>query len=430
MNDLARELNTVLDNTVIGGMLSELGRSFYFPKGIVAQTAEAKKHANRFNATVGMAFNKGKPLYLPSIREELPSLDPERIFTYVTTTGDPELRELWMKEILRKNPDLSGKKTSLPLVVSGITHGLSLIADLFADTGDAVIIPDMYWGNYRLIFELRRKARIVTYPFFNSNNKFNLQALCDAIKEQDSRGRILIILNFPNNPTGYTPSGREAVKIASSLSDLAGQGIKMNVATDDAYFGLCYEDESYKQSLFSLLAGLHDNILAVKLDGATKEELAWGFRIGFLTFACPQLTDEHYEALIRKTMGLIRSSVSNASRPAQSLLVKALQHGSHQKEKERVFAIMRDRYRSVRKILSGGHMPANLQPLPFNSGYFMCFKLTKGNSEMLRQKLLHEKGIGTISIEGRYLRITYSLIDREDLNELFEAVFETAGKLT
>ena len=56
MNNLALELNKSLEGTSLISLLSDLGKNFYFPKGIVAQSAEAKKYAKRYNATVGMAY--------------------------------------------------------------------------------------------------------------------------------------------------------------------------------------------------------------------------------------------------------------------------------------------------------------------------------------------------------------------------------------
>ena len=55
---------------------------------------------------------------------------------------------------------------------------------------------------------------------------------------------------------------------------------------DDAYFGLFYHlgGESMTESLFGKLTGRHPNLLAVKLDGATKELFVWGLRCGFITF--------------------------------------------------------------------------------------------------------------------------------------------------
>ena len=59
MNPLADELNTVLEGTIAGRLLSNLGRRFYFPKGIIAQSTEAKKAATLANGTIGMAYAKG-----------------------------------------------------------------------------------------------------------------------------------------------------------------------------------------------------------------------------------------------------------------------------------------------------------------------------------------------------------------------------------
>jgi hypothetical protein len=58
-------------------MLSEVGKDLYFPKGILTQGAEAKEKAHRFNATIGMATEKGRTMYLPSVMADW-GLEPER----------------------------------------------------------------------------------------------------------------------------------------------------------------------------------------------------------------------------------------------------------------------------------------------------------------------------------------------------------------
>jgi hypothetical protein len=57
-------------------MLSGLGREFYFPKGILTQTAEARQKAKRFNATIGIAKEKGEPMFLPAVMDQLPAFSP------------------------------------------------------------------------------------------------------------------------------------------------------------------------------------------------------------------------------------------------------------------------------------------------------------------------------------------------------------------
>ncbi len=417
MNTIAQELNDVLEGTVVYELLSKFGKRFYFPKGIVAQSAEAKKKAHRFNATVGMATTGGVPMYLESVKRQVPGLTPAEMFPYAPTPGVLELREKWRKEMDRKNPSLKGKRTSLPLVTSGLTHGISTIADLFLDPGDPIIIPDMFWGNYRLIFEGRNLAEIKQFSFFNEEGSINLEALKNTISKITG-SKFAVILNFPNNPTGYSPTVKEAEGIVALLKQAAEDGKKILAITDDAYFGLFYEKATLKESLFGTFADLHENILAVKVDGATKENFAWGFRLGFLTFAARGLADEHLEALTKKTMGAIRASISNSSKMAQTLVLKSLPSATYWQEKEAGFEVLKARYHKVKEVLASYGDSSPLRALPFNSGYFMTF-LYKGNAEKLRVHLLDTYGVGTISIQEKYLRIAYSSVELDALEELY-----------
>ena len=110
------------------------------------------------------------------------------------------------------------------------------------------------------------------------------------------------------------------------LYEAAEEGRNLVVISDDAYFGLFYGDDLLKESLFARLAGLHQRILAVKVDGPTKEEYVWGFRTGMLTFAAHAFfsSDALYQALEKKAAGAIRSAISNCSHLSQSVLVKAM----------------------------------------------------------------------------------------------------------
>ena len=426
MNLLAQELNTILSGSIADHLFSDFGRRLYFPKGIVAQTAEAKQYAKKFNATVGMAFYQKEPIFLQKIQENFPKLTPRETVAYAPTPGDPELRKKWKEEIVRKNPAVDPDSISLPMVVSGLTNGIAHTADLFIDPEDTVIVPDMFWGNYRLIFEVRKSAKIVEFPFFTKNRGFNTEAMKEAILQNSRKGKVLVMLNFPNNPTGYSPTQKEAELCAQTLKECADKGIHICAVCDDAYFGLFYEEETYKHSLFSLLYNLHENILAVKIDGATKEDYVWGFRIGFVAFGNPAMTGEQYEALNKKLMGSIRSSISSSSRPAQSLLKNALKSPDYQKDKERYSSILRERYKKVLKALEAYSESRVLVPFPFNSGYFMCFKAEGISTEKLRTVLLKEKGIGTISIQDKYLRVAFSSVEDEDIQELYSDIYETA----
>ncbi len=424
-----QEANAALAGTVAERLLSRYGKRAYFPKGIIAQSAEAGRKAKRFNATAGMAFAEGQPIALPSIRSAVPELSPSELVGYSTTSGEPKLRELWKVQMVEKNPALAGVSTSLPLVTSGLTHGLSIVGELFLDPGDVVVIPDLAWENYRLMFEDRCEARFVTYPFFTRAGGFNASGLREALVREEPRGKAVVLLNFPNNPTGYSPTRDEAQAIVHVLGDMAERGLAILAVIDDAYFGLFFEEETCKESLFAYLAGLHRNLLAVKIDGSTKEDMVWGFRIGMVTYGARGFEAGHYAALENKTMGAIRATISMASRPAQVMLIRAMQTPTYREEKAAAVRLIEAKYRRVKQVMSARPAPPVLEPLPFNSGYFMCFRLKRGTAEQLRQRLLDDEGVGTIAMDERLLRIAFSAVNPDQIEELFATVYRVAQAL-
>ncbi|HAH60912.1 MAG TPA: hypothetical protein DCL73_02295, partial [Treponema sp.] len=407
LNPLAQELNNILKNTAVEALLSDMGVRMYFPKGIIAQSNDAKKAATKANGTIGMTVINGTTAILPSIQKSAPAFKPGELVAYAPTGGTPDLRKTWQEKMLQKNPLLKDKKISLPVVVPGLTAGISYVADLFLDGTKPLLTSDPAWDNYALVAETRRGAEFHQFQMFK-DGKFNIPALEKAVKEEAQKyGSVRLLLNFPQNPSGYSPTHEEVMEICRIVRETAETGAKLLIFSDDAYFGLDYEDNIEKQSLFAYLADIHENVLAVKADGPTKEDFAWGFRCGFLTFGCRGLTDEQYDALLKKLMGVIRSSVSCSSTPTQSMLMHAFSDPAHEEQKAFFRKLLETRYRAVRSFVDT-HKSDVIEPLPFNSGYFMSFHVNKVNAEDLRKKLLNEKGIGTISIDSRTLRVAFS----------------------
>ena len=137
MNPLATELNELLTqhSPHVLEMLSDLGKNLFFPKGILTQSAEAKEKAHKFNATIGIATEKGGPMFLQCIQDKLSAFDPKDIYPYAPPAGKPELRALWREKMLRENPSQRDKHFSNPIVTNALTHGLSIVADMFVDKG-------------------------------------------------------------------------------------------------------------------------------------------------------------------------------------------------------------------------------------------------------------------------------------------------------
>jgi aspartate/methionine/tyrosine aminotransferase len=428
-NPLAQELNKVIETATphVYNMLSTLGKSMYFPKGILSQGAEAKEKAHKYNATVGIATEHGGPMYLGVIQESLSEYDPKDLYPYAPPAGKLELRNVWKEKLFQENPSLKQKSFGTPIVTNALTHGLSIVADLFADAGDVLVVPDKFWGNYSLTFNIRRGSQTVTYPLFTSDQTFNAKAMTDALLSCKDKGKAILLLNFPNNPTGYTPSETEADEIVKGIAQAAEAGIDIVVITDDAYFGLFFEQESLKESIFGRLIGLHPRVLPIKIDGATKEEYVWGFRVGFITYGVEN--EEVQNALEKKTMGIIRGTISNCSHPAQTMILKALKAPQFAEQRAEKYGIMKARANRVKDILDSGKYADAFTYYPFNSGYFMCLQLKHVDAESLRLHLLDQYGVGTISLGKTDLRIAFSCVELEDLDELFELIYKGAKDL-
>jgi aspartate/methionine/tyrosine aminotransferase len=348
------------------------------------------------------------------------------VYPYAPAPGRPLLRDRWREKLLAENPGLRDKAFGQPIVTSAITHGLALVGELFADEGDAILMPDMLWGNYRLNFEVNMGASIRTFPFY-ADGGFNVAGFAaelDAAAEDNDK--IIVVLNFPNNPTGYMPTPAEGEGIVAALERRAQAGTKLVVVTDDAYFGLFYHlgGQSMTESLFARLCGLHENLLAVKLDGATKELFVWGLRCGFITFG-PGRSDSAEAvcaALESKVKGAIRGGVSNVAQLSQSLVERALASSTIDAERKQKLETLRERAERVYAISAEARFADSWDVYPFNSGYFMCVRVKGVDSEKLRIHLLDAYGVGLISTSPTDIRIAFSCLEVGDVEPLFEAL--------
>lgn len=431
MHPLAIQLNAILEQEgrPVLEMLSDLGRAIYFPKGgILSQSAEAGQKAKRFNASIGIATEKGAPMHLSLIQETLSAYALKDLYPYAPPAGKPELRTAWREKMLKDNPSLCGKSFGNPIVTNALTHGISIISDLFSETGTPVLTPDKFWENYELTYGVCRGAEMVHFPLYDARRKFNSEGLKSALLAQLAAGKkkAVVLLNFPNNPTGYTPSEAEGDEIVAALKAVADAGLKIIAVTDDAYFGLFFED-SLRESLFGKLANVSPNILAVKVDGATKEEYAWGFRIGFITFA--HESAKVLAALEQKVMGIIRATISNCAHPSQTFVLRALQDPRFDAQCAEKYDIMKTRATKVKALLDSGKYDSAWDYYPFNSGYFMCLKLKDANAEAVRQHLLDEYQIGVIALGESDVRVAFSCLEVEHLEELYNTLFKAVTEV-
>lgn len=428
MNPQAEELNKIIraKNPVVFELLSERGRNIFFPKkGILGQTADAK--GTKINATIGTAVeDDNTPMRLEAIASKI-ALDPAKVFPYAPSFGRPDLRAKWKTMLYEKNPSMKGKEVSLPVVTNALTHGASMAGYLFLNEGEEAIVSDLFWGNYNLILNHAYGSKIGMFNLFK-NGGFDLDAFENKLND-GSIGKKVVILNFPNNPSGYSPTFEEYNGIVSVIKKSAEAGNKIVVITDDAYFGLVYEQNVAEESVFAALADLHENVLAVKIDGPTKEDYVWGFRVGFMTFAVKGGDSELYGALEAKAAGAVRGNISNAANLSQSLLLEAYEDANYENQKKEKFELMKVRYDEVKKVLKNELYKTYFEALPFNSGYFMCVKLAEGiDGEALRKLLIEKYSIGIINLNN-IIRVAFSAVAANDIKELFDGIYNACAEL-
>ena len=432
-----------LKNSGITNLLSSFGRSIWLPQGIFYWTGRAKKEAT-INATIGSAQGpeseivEGAPekavtFYIPSVQRYFAGLQSEETVPYAPMLGLPDLRSAWRAWILRKVGDLRDRVEpclTLPAVTPGVTGGIFLAAKMFVDKDEVVVSPDRLWENYSNVVERHIGGRIETFPFFDGG-RFNLKGmqrkLLDTLAAQP---KAVLMLNFPNNPVGFNPPQDLVQPIVDTLVEVVEQaGKPIVVLCDDAYEGYVYDPTALQRSIFGNLCDAHRRILPIKLDGISKEFLFYGGRLGFLTFGLPSALDVDRKALQEeldnKLGGIIRSTVSNCTRPVQSAIVKALgQMDTILAERQRAVDVLGRRARLLQAELAKVDLP-QLKPLPFNAGFF-CFCDVEGvPANKLAEHLISKYKVGVVPNEAgkiNGIRIAFCSVPEKDIPTLVNSV--------
>ena len=91
-------------------MLSDLGkRDLFSERRHTEPIRRSEGEGETFNATIGIALEKGKPMHLKVIQETLSAYDPKDLYEYAPPAGKPELRKAWREKMLKENPSLRGQ---------------------------------------------------------------------------------------------------------------------------------------------------------------------------------------------------------------------------------------------------------------------------------------------------------------------------------
>ena len=447
-----------IEKTPIYKAFSELGKRIFLPDGIFYWSGRAKKEAEIIG-TIGSAFAKEKdfidggsdewvPCYLKDIKN-YSNLHIKDIVPYASIGGLPDTRELWKEFIIRKSSyDEETEKEKIarlkkyittPIITSGVTNGIYLSCSIFLNPGEYIISPNKRWGNYDNIIVKHLGAQIKSFEFFK-DNKMNLQGLKEAILEVSKvQKKIVIIINFPNNPTGYTPTFDEAKEFIDLIREMYSNLKKpIIVIVDDAYEPYVYNDDNINISIFYDLHQLDEDIIPIKLDGITKELLMYGGRIGFITIGIkPNWTknDDESEILKKeienKLEGMNRSTVSNCNHFYQVLTQKMfIEKGIDQiiTDRDKVKILLKERYEKINSELEKIDNP-NISIDPNSGGFFLFINLNRDKIKATEfaDHLLKKYKVGVIPIEKvneniNGIRIAHCSIDKDQIPELISRI--------
>ena len=135
------------------------------------------------------------------------------------------------------------------------------------------------------------------------------------------------------------------------------------------------------------------------------------------------------KALEDKAAGTVRGNISNAPSISQKILLAAYQSAEYAQQKAEKYATLKKRYDIIKEVLAAHpEYKDAFDPMPCNSGYFMCIKPKGVDAEELRQKLIKDYSTGTIMLSG-LIRIAFSAVPTEKLGKLFENIYNCIMKM-
>lgn len=320
------------------------------------------------------------------IRDEgIYSLEKGRTF-YTANAGLLELREE-INRYLNRRFSLNYDPKDGILVTVGGSEAIDIALRAMVDPGDEVIIPQPSYVYYEPCAILAGAKPVIIE--LKNENQFRLTAteLEAAVTDKTK----VLILPFPNNPTGAIMERNDLEEIAKVI-----EKHDLFVLSDEIYSELCYTE---KYVSIANIPGMWERTILI--NGFSKSYAMTGWRLGY---ACgpKQIIEQMYK--------IHQFCIMCAPTTSQYAAIDALKNGDADVQ------MMRESYNQRRRYLVNAFREMGLECFePFGAFYiFPCVKQFGMTSDEFASRLLHEEKLAVVpgnafgdSGEG-FLRISYA----------------------
>lgn len=340
------------------------------------------------------------------IRDEgIYSLEKGRTF-YTSNAGLKELKEEICHYLKRKHGVEYDPKDDVFVTVGG-SEGIDAALRAMLNPGDEVLIPQPSYVSYEPCAILAGGVPVIIE--LKAENEFRLtaQELENAITDKTK----ILILPFPNNPTGAIMERKDLEAIAEVI-------IKHDifVISDEIYSELTYKEKHV--SIVEIPGMVERTIL---INGFSKAYAMTGWRLGY---ACGP------EAIITQMLKIHQFAIMCAPTTSQYAAVEALRNGDDDVDE------MREAYNQRRRYLMHAFKEMGLECFePFGAFYvFPCIKEFGMTSDEFAVKFLQEEKVAVVPGtafgdcgEG-FLRISYAA-SMENIKTAMKRLAEFIGRL-
>ena len=340
------------------------------------------------------------------IRDEgIYSFEKGRTF-YTSNAGLKDLR-IEICNYLKRHQNLDYNPFTETIVTVGGSEAIDIGLRAMINPQDEVIIPQPSYVSYEPCAYLAGAKPVIID--LKAENEFRLtpEELENAITDKTK----ILILPYPNNPTGAIMEREDLEKIAKVIIEK-----DIFVMSDEIYSALTYKG---KHVSIAEIPGMKERTILI--NGFSKAYAMTGWRLGY---ACAP------EEIIKQMTKIHQYAIMCAPTISQYAAVEALRHGDEDVEK------MKTAYNQRRRFLINAFKEMNLQCFePYGAFYvFPCIKEFGMTSEEFATKFLEEEKVAAVpgtafgqSGEG-FLRISYAY-SLENLKEAISRLEKFTNKL-